>query len=67
MKKSIRNAIEILVFALFIFGITFADLPKNILNLTIVGTIILGVNILLNERRKNEKNINGNHLRDDFN
>jgi len=55
MGKNISNAIEILVFTIFIIGITFVDLSENILNLTMIGAIILGVDILLTEREENKK------------
>ena len=54
-KEKITEVLEIFVFALLIIGITFIDLPENILNLSIVASIILGVSIVIKETNQKEE------------
>ncbi len=48
------------VFALFIFGITFGNLPENINNLAVISSIILGVSLCSeSESKKSQGGQNG--------
>ena len=49
------NVWEILIFALLIIGITFADLPENISNLVMVAAIISGVSMVIKETNQKEE------------